>query len=114
MRFTDGFRLAELAGGDEGRARTRIASEMREALEAGDPTDRARWLTSSIRELRRPPVSNDERAAAILGASSSFAPRRRYRPPPGLRQHLTRWLRAEPTSVRAKREIDELEGQWDG
>lgn len=118
MRFTDGFRLAELASGDETRrARTRIAEGLREALEASEPEDREgkmRWLRDVTAELRRAPPTSDARVAAILGAPSKLSPRRRYRPGPGLRQHLARWLRAEPTSVRAAREIAELEGRWDG
>ena len=117
MRFTDGFRLAELAAGDESRrARDAIDVGMRDAIEADEPSDReskTRWLKQVTAELRRTPTTTDARAAAILGARSTFEPRRRFRPPSGLKQHLVRWLRSEPSSVRAAREIAELEGRWD-
>lgn len=117
MRFTDGFRLAELAAGDDARrARGQIAASLREAIESSEPQDRERkmhWLRSVTTALGRPPATTDVRVAAILGAPSTHSPRRRYRPAPGLRQHMTRWLRTAATSVRAAREIAELEGRWD-
>ena len=114
MRFTDGFRLAELASGDEARAaRANACPSLRDAIAASEPPDRTRWLGEVSTYLRRVPKSDDERVAAILGSPSRFTPRRQYRPPSGLRQHLLRRLRAEPTSVRAAREIAELEGRWD-
>ncbi len=112
--LTDGFRLAELASGDETkRARQALATTLLDAIESSDPENRAEWLAKTARALRTRPSTTDPRVAAIVGGSSAFVPRRQYRPPPGLRQHLTRWLRTQSTSVRAAREIAELEDRWD-
>lgn len=112
MRFTDGFRLAELVHGGQS-TRAALSDSLRAALESSEPEQRAAWLTRVTTELRELPRDADPRVMAIVGHDSSFAPRRRYRPPPGFRAHLIRMLRAEPTSTRAAREIAELEGGWD-
>jgi len=91
----EGFLLGELLAGS---SREGLAAPMQALVAAGEPGDRVRFARKVASRLR--PVARDDaplplRIAALLGRSGQ-APRRRYRPPPGLVEALHRLLAARP------------------